>query len=336
MAAVRSVMTTTRTHFLLLHNNKCSSSGCYFLRLNKAFASLCRWPSPKEKSSSSSAEETLARRIASRGGSISSSSKEFSTREEGQPESLEYRIFFSDRTGRTISPWHDIPLRSSSGEDGDGTLLNFVVEIPKRTKAKMEVATEEQPYTPIKQDTKNGKLRYYPQIHCCAQLFFSRYNINWNYGLLPQTWEDPTHSNPDIENTYGDNDPVDIVEIGERQAEVGEVLKVKPLGIFAMIDEGELDWKVVAISVDDQKAYLVDDIDDVEIYFPGTLTAIHDWFQDYKVPDGSPPNRFGLGDKPADKATALRVIAETNAAWANLVKRHDPGEINQLKPHAET
>jgi inorganic pyrophosphatase len=94
---------------------------------------------------------------------------------------------------------------------------------------------------------------------------------------------------------------VDIVEIGERQAEVGEVLKVKPLGIFAMIDEGELDWKVVAISVDDQKAYLVDDIDDVEIYFPGTLTAIHDWFQDYKVPDGSPPNRFGLGDKPADK-----------------------------------
>jgi inorganic pyrophosphatase len=55
-------------------------------------------------------------------------------------------------------------LRSSSGEDGDGTLLNFVVEIPKRTKAKMEVATEEQPYTPIKQDTKNGKLRYYPQV----------------------------------------------------------------------------------------------------------------------------------------------------------------------------
>ncbi len=37
------------------------------------------------------------------------------------------------------------------------------------------------------------------------------------------------------------------------------------------------------------------------MWFQGTLTAIHDWFQDYKVPDGSPPNRFGLGDKPADK-----------------------------------
>jgi hypothetical protein len=54
-----------------------------------------------------------------------------------------------------ISPWHDIPLHSDDG------LLNFVVEIPKETSAKMEVATEE-PNTPIKQDTKKGKLRYYP------------------------------------------------------------------------------------------------------------------------------------------------------------------------------
>lgn len=54
-----------------------------------------------------------------------------------------------------LSPWHDIPLRA-----GDG-LFNMVCEIPKETKAKMEVATDE-PNTPIKQDTKKGKLRYYP------------------------------------------------------------------------------------------------------------------------------------------------------------------------------
>ena len=40
--------------------------------------------------------------------------------------------------------------------------------------------------TPIKQDIKKGKLRFYP------------YNINWNYGLLPQTWEDPAHANEDL------------------------------------------------------------------------------------------------------------------------------------------
>lgn len=40
--------------------------------------------------------------------------------------------------------------------------------------------------TPIKQDTKKGKLRFYP------------YNIHWNYGLLPQTWEDPAHTNAEL------------------------------------------------------------------------------------------------------------------------------------------
>lgn len=54
-----------------------------------------------------------------------------------------------------ISPWHDIPLHL-----GDG-VFNFIVEIPKESSAKMEVATDEQ-HTPIKQDTKKGKLRYYP------------------------------------------------------------------------------------------------------------------------------------------------------------------------------
>lgn len=53
-------------------------------------------------------------------------------------------------------------------------------EIPKETSAKMELATDEV-RNPIKQDTKKGKLRHYP------------YNINWNYGMLPQTWEDPGH-----------------------------------------------------------------------------------------------------------------------------------------------
>lgn len=33
----------------------------------------------------------------------------------------------------------------------------------------------------------------------------------------------------------------------------------------------------------------------------GTLTAIRDWFRDYKIPDGKPANKFGLCNKPADK-----------------------------------
>lgn len=235
---------------------------------------------------------------------------EIETKEDGTPQTLDYRVFFFEKSGKKISPWHDIPLQL-----GDG-VFNFVAEIPKESSAKMEVATEE-PYTPLKQDTKKGKLRYYP------------YNINWNYGLLPQTWEDPSLANAEVEGAFGDNDPVDVVEIGERQAKIGEVLKVKPLAALAMIDEGELDWKIVAISVDDPRAPLVNDVNDVEKHFPGTLTAIRNWFRDYKIPDGKPANKFGLGDKPANKEYALKVIAETHESWAKLVKRSIPaGELS--------
>ncbi|KAK1273660.1 hypothetical protein QJS04_geneDACA007910 [Acorus gramineus] len=221
-------------------------------------------------------------------------------KEEGQPETLDYRV----------SPWHDIPLHL-----GDG-VFNFIVEIPKETSAKMEVATDE-PFTPIKQDTKKGKLRYYP------------YNINWNYGLLPQTWEDPNHANFEVEGAFGDNDPVDVVEIGENRAKIGQIVKIKPVGAFAMIDEGELDWKIVAISLDDPRAPLVNDVGDVEKHFPGTLTAIRDWFRDYKIPDGKPANKFGLNSTAADKDYALKVIAETNESWAKLIKRNiHAGELS--------
>lgn len=34
----------------------------------------------------------------------------------------------------------------------------------------------------------------------------------------------------------------------------GQVIQVKVLGILAMIDEGEMDWKVIAINTDDPEA----------------------------------------------------------------------------------
>jgi inorganic pyrophosphatase len=62
----------------------------------------------------------------------------------------------------------------------------------------------------------------------------------------------------------GDNDPVDVVEIGSAALKMGGVYKVKPLGVYAMIDDGELDWKVIAINVADPKADKVNNVADVE------------------------------------------------------------------------
>ena len=43
---------------------------------------------------------------------------------------------------------------------------------------------------------------------------------------------------------FGDDDPIDVVEIGSKSLAMGTVTEVKPLGVLAMIDDGELDWKV--------------------------------------------------------------------------------------------
>ena len=82
----------------------------------------------------------------------------------------------------------------------------MVVEVPRWTNAKMEINLKEK-LNPVKQDVKKGKLRF---VANC----FPHKGYIWNYGYLPQTWEDPDHVDAST-NCKGDNDPVDVCEIGE-------------------------------------------------------------------------------------------------------------------------
>lgn len=68
--------------------------------------------------------------------------------------------------------------------------------MPRWTNAKMEMATKE-PLNPIKQDSKNGVLRFVSNI-------FPYHGYMWNYGAIPQTWEDPREHDPEMPpNTTG-------------------------------------------------------------------------------------------------------------------------------------
>lgn len=124
---------------------------------------------------------------------------------------------------------------------------------------------------PIKQDVKKGKLRF---VANC----FPHHGYIWNYGAFPQTWENPEHTDPST-GCKGDNDPIDVLEIGSRIAKRGEVVQVKVLGIVALIDEGETDWKVITIDINDPKANDLNDIGDVDKQFPGLLKATIEWFK---------------------------------------------------------
>lgn len=45
-----------------------------------------------------------------------------------------------------------------------------------------------------------------------------------------------------------------MIEIGEQVAYPGQIKQVKVLGVMALLDEGETDWKVLAIDVNDPLA----------------------------------------------------------------------------------
>jgi len=237
------------------------------------------------------------------------SHEDINTETHGEADTLETRFFAKDGVeGEHRSLWHDLPLFESDVNTGKPTgSLNFVCEIPKWTRKKYELATKEA-LNPIKQDEKKGQLRS-----------FKKGDIYFNYGCFPRTWEDPDYSHPDVK-VGGDNDPLDVCEIGLRQIQTGKVRPVKVLGILCMIDEGEADWKVVAIDREDPWADKLKDIDDVQRLIPGLLDAIREWFRTYKIPDGKPANEFALGEQFMNRAYALGVVHETHRAWARLIQ----------------
>jgi len=243
------------------------------------------------------------------------SSGQYSILEKGAPYSKEYRVYFVGPNGY-VSPFHDIPLHADSTQ----TTFNMVVEVPRWTNAKMEISKDDK-LNPIKQDIKKDKLRF---VDNC----FPHHGYIWNYGALPQTWEDPSFIDPHTEQK-GDNDPIDVCEIGYKVHQRGAVVAVKVLGIMALIDEGETDWKIIAIDVTDPLAASLNDIADVEEHMPGFLRATNEWFRIYKIPTGKPENKFAFNGEAKNKEFALNIIKETHEQWKkSLLSQEKNSHIN--------
>lgn len=135
---------------------------------------------------------------------------------------------------------------------------------------------------------------------------------------LKQTWEDPSKKD-EASGLGGDNDPLDVCEIGSRIHRCGSVVKIKVLGALGLIDEGETDWKIIAIDVSDPLASKLNDVNDVEVNMPGFLGSIRDWFAVYKIPTGKPKNSFVAEGKFYDREFALGLIKHNHESWNSLL-----------------
>ena len=218
----------------------------------------------------------------------------------GKKNTKSYRIFYTDMSNNYISPWHNIELINPATKN-----YNMICEIPKWTRQKMEINTKEK-YNPIYQDLKNGELRKY----LWGDMLF-------NYGAFPKTWENPNVMSEETLR-FGDDDPLDVIDIGVYQAQIGDVYEVKPLCILALIDNNETDWKVIAINVCDPDAEKINTIADIRKYKKGALDSIKNWFENYKTVYGNRKNDFAFEGKYQNKTYTLKIINECHKLWETI------------------
>jgi inorganic pyrophosphatase len=231
------------------------------------------------------------------------------------PHDPRYAIYLQDeKSHRILSPFHGINLYPYNNDRG---IVNMVVEIPKNTQLKMEIDTY-CAYNPIVYDTiltEDTKEKVIRKI---------TYNGGYpaHYGAIPQTWENsmkPDH----FTNIVGDNDPVDCFDIStitnmcnisNMQISAGTIIKVKVLGAIAMIDQNEMDWKIITINIMDPISKIYNNIYDIP---KEKIIEIIDFLQNYKVPEGKPKNNF-YEKIVWSKREAIEIIEILHKEWKEL------------------
>lgn len=232
----------------------------------------------------------------------------------GNKYSTNYRVYVTSQD-RIISPFHDIPSFI------DESHINVVNEIPRFENAKFEVC-KEKAMNPIIQDVKDGKPRFVANIFPCK-------GYPWNYGAIPQTWEDPNVRDSST-NCSGDNDPLDVIEIGNIKKDIGEVYAAKIIGCLGLIDSGECDWKILVIDSRDENAKNINNINDLKMIYPHLQNVTYNWFRDYKIPDNKPRNKFLDYGELKDKKFACGIIKECHKSWNKLMNIQHETEISRI------
>lgn len=223
----------------------------------------------------------------------------YTTSTVGTFGTTDFHMYFYEDIEKIISPFHDV----SCWVNKNNRIVNMVVEIPKGTQYKLEIDTNIDK-NPIKHDIKADKVREVA------------YPYPATYGAIPQTWENPFKINEKT-GYVGDNDPVDIFDIGTQILQTGDIVSVKILGVIAMIDENKTDWKIIAINTNDPLCEKINTISDVEKEISGILKYIFEFLRDYKIPDGKPANTFAFDGKIMDEIFATDIIDECHIEWRN-------------------
>lgn len=223
---------------------------------------------------------------------------------QGSKYTKDYKVYLT-KDDKIISPWHDVKLKI------DSEVYNVVIEIPRFTNGKFEIDKKEE-MNAIKQDVKKGEVRFIHNVYPYKGFPF-------NYGALPQTFEDPSIIDEQFK-TCGDDDPLDFVEIGSVNHEIGDVVQVKILGCLCFIDNNETDYKIIGIDINDKLASSINSMEDVDVHMPGITSGIISFFKNYKIPDGKPEGIFGRDGKFLSVEESKEIISENYKSYLKLIE----------------
>lgn len=142
-----------------------------------------------------------------------------------------------------MNPWHDVKL----GKDIPHK-FPAIIEVPKGSKYKYEL------------DKETGLIKV-------DRVLFSSVVYPANYGFIPRTYCE-------------DNDPLDVLVLGQGPVYPLSMLTAKPIGLMKMIDQGEADDKIIAVHADDPEYSHFDSISELPQH---RLDEVRKFFEDYKA-----------------------------------------------------
>ena len=96
------------------------------------------------------------------------------------------------------------------------------------------------------------------------------------------------------------------------------------LGDIELIDQGELDHKIIVIDAAHPMAAKLTTAADLKTVMPGVLEKLVEWLKMYKTTDGKAANVLA-SDIPVDAAKAAEVVSECHASWKTLKERGSGG-----------
>ena len=74
------------------------------------------------------------------------------------------------------------------------------------------------------------------------------------------------------------------------------------LGCLGLIDQGEIDWKVLALEVTEAKMLGISSLKEFDRIYPTRVAEVREWFRTYKVLEGKGLNEFRDDGRIFDKA----------------------------------